>query len=307
MKHFFLKLGLFAVVITSIMALVLGKYGGYVDYYYPKVACPAQTSLVIGDSKPMQGIRPSIVNAYFKNDKRFQLPMLNYAFTVFQAAYGETYFKSIRRKVAPDAKNGLFILSVSPFEMSKHPEDDEDKHIFFEQGMLPHNLWNPNVSPNFEYLIKNYDSFHFKAIFRRSSQTHPDGWLQEDNVPTDAASLAQLKVEKIGNYNDAVAKFEPSAYRLQSLDSLVNYLSKRGKVVLVRMPQSDAITAIETAYWPAFDAHMKDVSRSRKALYLDFSVGSRYESYDGVHLNNKAAAVFTKDLCDSISKYLPRR
>ncbi|WP_290840894.1 hypothetical protein [Flavobacterium sp.] len=303
MKSFFLKLALFVAVITAIMAFVLGKYGGYVDYYYPKVASPKQTSLIIGDSKPMQGIQPSVINDYFKADKSYQMPILNYAFTVFQAAYGEHYFRSIRRKVDPDTKNGLFILSVSPFEMSKHPEDDEQKHKFFEQDQLPHNMWNPNGAPNFEYLVKNYDSFHFKAIFRRLSKTHDDGWMQEDNIPTDAKSLEKLKLEKIVNYEKTALKYEPSGYRLESFDSLVDYLSKRGKVVLVRMPQQDKITEIETKFWPVFNQHMNDIAKNRKALYFDFSVNSKYDSYDGVHLGNESGAIFTKDLCDSIKKY----
>ena len=79
MKKFITKLLVFTILITAIILFMLSRYGGYVDYFYNKLASPRQHSLIIGDSRSFQGIQPAVVNENLKN--QFELPMYNYSFT----------------------------------------------------------------------------------------------------------------------------------------------------------------------------------------------------------------------------------
>jgi hypothetical protein len=300
MKMFFLKVFLFVLVATTAMTFVLEKYGGYVDYFYVKLSSPAQTSLIVGDSRSMQGVQPAVINKYFSNSD-LEMPILNYSFTVAQAAYGEHYFRSIRKKLHPETTNGLFIITVSPFEVSKNPKDNETTHEFFEADAPPHNMHFVNISPNPEYLFRNYNLFHFKAIFKKKSRVHEDGWFQGDNVPTDPKVIKKLKVEKVKQFEKEASTLKKSNYRPKSLDSLVAYLEKRGQVYLVRMPLDKEVAAVENSYWKGFDNDMDSIAQRNKSKYINFSINNPFQTYDGVHLDNETGAIFTKVLCDSIA------
>lgn len=67
-------------VITLLMTFFLKSYGGYVDYFYNKFTIPNATSLIIEDSRALQGIQPEIIiNCFFY--RNFNLPMFNFSFT----------------------------------------------------------------------------------------------------------------------------------------------------------------------------------------------------------------------------------
>ena len=97
MKKYLFKTLIFLLACFAVITFVLLKYGGYVDYFYVKFTTPKAKSMIIGDSRSMQGIQPSVVNEALSS-KDYSLPVFNYSFTIAQASMGPLYNESILKK-----------------------------------------------------------------------------------------------------------------------------------------------------------------------------------------------------------------
>lgn len=298
MKKFVIKCVIFLLLFGGIFIWMLSRYGGYADYFYVKFTTPKQHSMILGDSRSMQGILPSIVNRNL--DNQFEKPVYNYSFTLGQIAYGPAYLESIKRKLDPNTRNGVFILNVSPWILTERELDDPQNNRYFESDMPPHNMQSVDRKPNLEYVYRNFSYFHFKAIFRGITQTHEDGWL-EQQLPTDQSELQQWKIDLLQDFGQKAKTWKPSSYRMADLNETVAYLSRHGKVYLVRMPVDAEVLAIEDDFWADFDAQVESVSVKNRAPYFRFGAG-HFTTYDGNHLDNTETVRFTKVLCDSINK-----
>lgn len=302
MKKFISKLLLFSILISGIVLIMLSRYGGYVDYFYNKVASPRQSALIIGESRSFQGLQPAVINENLKGD--FDLPIFNYSFTLSQATYGDGFLNSIKGKVKQTTRNGLFILSIQPWLMAEREGDTIEKGVFFEKNLPPHNMKSVAMNPNIEYFFKNYSYFHFKAIIKRTSKVHDDGWLEESNIPQDSILLNLWKQEQIKMYKGFATHWKKSKYRFMYLEKTIEFLKQYGTVVLVRIPCSKAIIAIEEQFWKGFDNDMKSLALKNQIQYVNYTmVENPYYSYDGVHLDKNSGVAFSKSLCDSIKKF----
>ena len=147
-------------------------------------------------------------------------------------SYGDAWLKTIKKKVSPDAKNGLFVLSVHPWVLSERDEDDFKNGKFYEEDLPPNNMHFVNLNPNVEYFFKNYEYFHFKAMIKKISTVHSDGWLEENNITTtDSSKLAQWRRTQIGLYGKFSKSWKKSSYRVEKLNEIVSFLKQHGRVV----------------------------------------------------------------------------
>ncbi len=284
--------------VITILTLTLNQWGGYIDYFYNKFTTPKASSLILGDSRSFQGLQPKVINEQLK-DCNFKLPIFNYSFTIAQITYDSLYLSSIKRKLDTTKTNGLFVLSVHPYVLSERNGGTD-----FSDAP-PHNMYFVDKNPNFEYLIRNLDYFHFRGVFRKSSKTHKDGWLEETNLPDNTRILAEWKENQENLYSKFSKEWMKSKDKLNSLEEIMCYLSQFGNVFLVRMPVDIEILNIENAYWPDFNACIEEISANNQIPYLDFSnVNNRYSTYDGVHIDKFSGVDFAIDLCDSISQYV---
>ncbi|ULC58275.1 hypothetical protein MBM09_10120 [Flaviramulus sp. BrNp1-15] len=306
MKKFLFKSLTFFLIVLGIISLILIKYGGYVDYFYEKFTTPKANSFILGDSRSMQGIQPKVFSDYYFSSNDYELPIMNYSFTISQIAYGPLYKESIKRKLNQNTKNGLFIITVNPWILSSREGYTEEKGEFFEANMPPHNMRFTTHNPNFEYLIKNFNYFHFKSIIRRSSKMHKDGWLEESNLPKDSIMLNSWKKNQIRLYSDFASKWKKSNFRLKSLEELIEYLDNYGDVVLLRMPIDEKLISIENEFWFNFDENIQSIASKMNVEYLNFVKNNKYKTYDGNHLDKYGGVDFTRDLCDSISSRLKK-
>ncbi|QBA63891.1 hypothetical protein [Muriicola soli] len=303
MRRFIIKAILFLILVVSIVTITLVQYGGYVDYFYEKFTTPKAPSLILGDSRSFQGIQPKIINKYF-TDSDLDLPIFNYSFTLFEISYGKPYLESVKRKLNSKAKNGIFIISVHPWSVSNRSGNhEEERGVYFESDLPPHNMKWVDVSPNFEYLLKNFNYFHFKGMFRKMTLTHKDGWLQDNNLPTDQNILNEWKQIQIERYKRHSLKWVKSNVRMEDLKKTASFLKNHGRVYLVRLPIDEEINKIELKYWHNFDQEMKELSDSLQIDYINFSSSvKKYDTYDGIHIDQYSGVDFTKSLCDSIIK-----
>lgn len=305
MKKFIIKSVLFLCIVMGVITFVLVTYGGYVDYFYEKFTTPKSHSLILGDSRSLQGIQPKIIDDYFKGSN-LELPMFNYSFTIKQIAYGEPYFESIKRKIDTTTKKGLFIITVHPFTLSsRNKNNEEEEGVFFEANMPPHNMKYVNNNPNYEYLLRNFDYFHFRGVFRKSSKTHKDGWLEETNLPKDSLLLNNWKSNQIKLYGNFAKEWIKSKTRINYLEKTINFLNIYGKVLIVRLPVDKEIQDLEKAYWSEFNVDMQNLANTCKVPFVNFNTNENsFKTYDGIHIDKFSGVDFTKALCDSINNHL---
>jgi hypothetical protein len=294
MKKFLFKAVCFGIVATGIVLTLLMGYKGSVDYFYIKFTSPRQTSLIVGDSRSFQGLQPSVFDK--KLDGLYDLPMYNYSFTIGQIAYGDALLASLKRKVDPKTRDGLFVLSVHPWVLAERKGEDIAHGKFFETGLPPHNMHLVDWDPNPEYFFRNYSFFHFKAIFKRAALVHDDGWLEEPILANDPKML-QMWLPTLREYGKT---WKPSGYRLEKLSETIAFLKQHGRVVLVRMPNSAPIVGIESGFWDGFDTRMKAIASAQQVRYFSYAGDQSFKTYDGVHLDKFEGARFTASLCDSI-------
>lgn len=298
MKAFLIKVLVFVVLVAGLISFILIKYGGTVDYFYLKFTVPKQTSMILGDSRSMEGIRPDVINQELK-DVGFDLPMFNYSFTIVQISYGKPYTESIKRKLKP-SPNGLFILNVNPWLFTNRKGDDLENGIYAEKCKPPNNMHFVDLNPNPEYFFKNRRYLHFRTLLTGNTELHKDGWSEKKIIAKDSSELKKWKEEQVNMYNDFAENDRKSEIRLEDFSELIRFLKQNGKVVLVRMPVNSQILAMEDRFWPGFDGDMEIISNQLGSNYFNFSKENKYQTYDGNHLDPHGAMVFTRDLCDSI-------
>ncbi len=303
MKKFILKSFAFFFVVVGVISVILMRYGGYVDYFYEKFTTPKASSMIIGDSRALQGIQPYIIDENLKNMK-FDLPMLNYSFTIAQSHIGPLYSKSILKKINEDTRNGLFIIAINPWMFGSKKENDNYKGVFKEENQPPHNMEYVSMNPNFEYFIKNLNFFHFKGIFRQSSKLHKNGWLEEKNLPNDTITFNKWKKNQLLIFEGFKKNYKVSSYRKKSLDTIVKALKKHGEVFIVRTPIDKEMLALENTFFKDFNAFINEVSLSNHIDYINYTINNprTYKTYDGHHINKYDGVDFTKSICDSIQK-----
>lgn len=281
----------------------------YLDPFYTRFTTPPAASLVLGTSRAAQAVQPAVLRA--RLGQRYEGPWLNYAFTAMHSPYGPSYVASIRRKLAPGARHGLFVVAVDPWALSllktqrnlettKLPEDDQ----------MIGQLHLVNQNPNFEYLAHYLTAPLYHAFFtdtvRATERLHRDGWL-EIQLPSptiDSVRYRERLAEKLVTYRRLAQTSYLAPTRLASLQQLIALLQPHGQVVLVRLPTGAGLVAIEQQYQPHFDQLMQQVSASFGVPYLNY-IGQPYPTTDGNHLWYGATRAFSQRLADDIARLAP--
>ncbi|MEL5995641.1 hypothetical protein [Hymenobacter segetis] len=275
---------------------------GGVDAFYGRFTSPPAGSLILGTSRAAQGIRPAVLAAQLGG--QFEGPMLNYAFTLTHSPYGPAYLASIRRKLRPEVRHGLFILAVDPWSLSlTGPEGS-----FPETQSFIGQLHQVSQNPNLPYLTR----YQTKPLYRlpldyatATERLHPDGWL-EVNIGTDSAQVRARTARKLQDYRLLAASQHLSSGRLQALRQTIAFLKPHGRVVLVRLPVGSSLLQLEQVYQPGFEQLMRQTAADFSVPYLDYSARP-YATTDGNHLQRAASAAFSEQLAEDLAARLQRK
>jgi hypothetical protein len=311
LKKFLVKVGIALVMVVAVHGITVLVFGnGKIDGFYLRFTAPKQHSLVVGNSRAAQGIVPSVVDESLSG-LNFQGSLFNYGFSLSTSPYGPYYLASIKKKLDPSTRHGLFILSVDPWSISREAHlTDEDTTHYFEASSLPNNMYFVNSSPNIEYLFKNYykgwgDMIVANTLRTVQAELHPDGWL-EVTIPMNKAkhdARIRDKVQRYKSENVYAKTFSP--VRLAYLKKTIQYLKTQGEVFLVRIPLDSRLAKIESEYLPEFDQLMNECSAKTGVPYLNyFADNDLYQTTDGNHLYKESAKLFSKKLSEDIRKYM---
>lgn len=305
MKKFIINTAVFLAIILISIFTVFVLADGTTDASYLKFTTPKQNSLIIGASRAAQGIQPAILNQELRRDDIY-----NYAFQNPTSPYGEIYSKSISKKLTANSSNGIFILDVNPWVLSKHIDTITNKEIFTEKGKFVDETKMVNISPNIEYLIESYSSSYIQIIkdkFQKGDyQTlfvDEFGWLRV-TIESDMMSVNKRTELKINRYKKKLKFFHGySNHRVNNLCKLIDFLKSHGELYLVRIPISNEMHSIEDLLLPNFDADIQKIADSLEVEYFNLTkYNDRFTYTDGNHLTIESGAKVSKLLAKLISE-----
>ncbi len=303
MRTFLIKT-VVALLLAAAAHLVAGLFAdGTFDDYYLRFTGPQRQALILGTSRAAQGLRPEVMNPILQRDGK-QETLFNFAFTLGQSPYGPTYLEAVRKKLDPCATNGLYILAVDPWSLCDDKTLKPDER---EDALALGRMWSFIGTPNYEYLTRyataGWGSFIGGPLHDADTLTllHPDGWLQI-NAPMDVLSVRKRTERKLEHYRKVQLPASiPSQERFAGLRGTVALLKPHGRVVLVRLPVSDAMLELENQLWPDLSDRLAALAAEQGAEFLDLMPERGLCSFtDGNHLDTLSA----RSISERSAKYL---
>jgi len=314
MKKFITNSIIFICIITAIHISLAFLADGSTDDYYKKLASPRQASLILGTSRALQGIMPTVVDSVIGNHKNH---LYNFAFTINSSPFGEVYYNAVKKKLLKTSKGAYFIVTVDPWSISEEKTLD---HSEFDEHSVLKGMSVFSEEPNYEYLIKKYPfgwgmiAFNkmtlailkYNSKYLNSSvqgsftEVDDTGYL---NVYTSMDSLFVQRKEKkkFNSYKNSSKSNFFSGYRYSYLIKTIKHLKKHGKVYLVRLPVHQKMLEIENRFMVDFDKKLLSaINLSDGYLDMNCSGSDGYKFTDGNHLYKESA----KDVSVKIGKWI---
>lgn len=300
MKKFLFKISFYLVSVIAVL-LFMGTYAdGNTDDNYRHFTGSKPSDMIFGDSRSAQAVVPDVLDQRLKG-RTFN----NFSLNIAESPYGKIYFEAIKKKLDPATQNGIFIVTVDPWNVSLPKKEISEKE-YSENNSALADMYFYDKAPNYEYLLKHYTRSWFnifrerEAIVKSNTYLHKNGWM-EVNVNVSPDTVRARRLIKIDQYKDLAKVQKIASYRLNALGEIISYLKDHGRVYLVRIPASEEILEIENRYSPDFNTIMKDVAKKNKVRFLDFTPQNKQYLYtDGNHMYRESARVFTAQIADSI-------
>jgi hypothetical protein len=276
MKQFLIQaIGFFTLLVVSMLVLML-QADGYTDAFYLRFTTPQQQNLILGTSKAAQGLQPQVIQPIISTS------IYNYAFDIGKSPYGPKYLESIKRKLDPKTKHGIFILTVDGWSISARNANPNDSLAFDEN----------HSCVGTQYLSGRYNGLIFKSSI---AFLHDDGWL-EVTLNNDSASVNRRTKSTLDQYKQYESAYHFSELRLAYLIKTIEFLNQYGKVYLVRLPVASELMEIEQRLLPDFNQLIKKPAATSSG-YLDLTSENNYYQYtDGVHLSRKSGQVVSEKI-----------
>ncbi|WP_223608948.1 hypothetical protein [Chryseobacterium sp. OSA05B] len=299
MGKFLFKISFYIIGIIAVLMLLASYADGNTDDNYMHFAVEKPKNIILGDSRSVQGIVPEVLK------DKLSTPFDNFSLNIAQSPYGEIYLKALKRKLDPNTKKGIFIITINPWNLSLK-NDVLTKADYPEENSPFKNMYFYNMSPNYEYLLKNLNKSWFRiyldreAVVRSKSFLHKDGWM-EVTVDMNKDSVNARIAKKTQEYQLMLNNYKLSEFRMKALNEIIDYLQPKGTVYLVRIPATQNIMNLENKRFPEFSGLMRDLSRKRNIKFYDFS--GRCDDFvytDGNHMYKESSKVLTAQIADSI-------
>lgn len=299
MGKFLFKISFYIIGITAVL-LILGSYAdGNTDDDYMHFAVEKPQNIILGDSRGAQAIVPSVLK------EKLSVPFDNFSLNIVYSPYGQIYFNALKRKLNPATKNGVFILTVNPWNLSLN-HIVKKKEDFPEENSPLKDMYFYDMSPNYEYLLRNYTKSWFKIYKdreeagRSNTFLHKDGWM-EVNVDMNKDSVAARTAVKTKEYRAMIENYDLSDERLKALNDIISYLKDKGTVYLVRIPASKNLIEIENEKFPEFNKVMKGISQKHHLKYYNFADHcNEFQYTDGNHMYRESGKILSARIGDSI-------
>lgn len=300
MKKFLFKISFYIIGVIGIM-LFLGTYAdGNTDDNYRHYTGPKPSDMILGDSRGGQAVIPYVLDEKLKGRK-----FNNFALNIGDSPYGQVYLEAVKRRMNPDTKNGIFILTVDPWCLSlekslENVKEDPDRY----SPLADMHFY--DMSPNYEYLLKHFSGSWFNIYRDREELSksvtflHKNGWM-EVNVNIHPDSIKVREARKIEGYTEMMKGQKISQYRINAFQDMIKYLKEKGTVYIVRIPAFKGMMELEDKYAPDFNKRIENIAKQNGVKF--FNLSTKPEDYiytDGNHMYKGSGKIFTAQIADSI-------
>ena len=226
----------------------------------------------------------------------------NFSFTNAHSPFGSVYLNSIKHKLNPNIKDGIFIVTVDPWSISNNGVNPNDTTNFTENNLVLANTNFVNMNPNFEYLLKNLSGEYYKILMpnKVAMFLHDDGWL-ELNVSMDSTAVSKRIKAKMEDYRkNTLPSSKLSFVRLSYLKQTVEFLKLHGKVYIARLPVSPQMFEIEQELMFDFNDKINQIVQLSDG-YLDMTnENNLYQFIDGNHLWKESGKLVSQKIAEWI-------
>lgn len=308
-KKSILKLSLFSILPLLIIGYAVFLTGKQTDDFYKRFTSPPQHSLILGSSRG-SGINPAILDQIIQ-PKYPNVKFYNYAFTWGHSPFGPKYLESIRKKLDPKTKDGIYVLIVEPTALMVTRSKPDSPEYYFENDKSVAKTNFVNINPNLEYLIESYDysltrALNLKIIPPKNPMANVevlDNGKMEVKIIKDFSPQKRIEENKrkMFEFQKRIDDLKWSEKREKYLAETITFLQKHGKVILLRMPIYKTPYQIENDAVPFFDSRMQEIAKKYKVSYTNYNqIPNHYKSIDEVHLESNSMNEFSKRLGEKI-------
>lgn len=205
MRAFLKTFALFMLLPLAVFIATVYRADGRSDPFYLRFTTPRQGSLIVGDSRSAQGIHPHVLDSLL-HATGWRGKVFNYSFALYKSNFGRSYYESIHKKLDTGSRDGVFVISVDPWNISRHKTLTEEEEEQWEQDRsFVARMWMVNVDPNVEYLLLEYPHPFLSILVPSPAQRsaalllHKNGWL-EVNIKL-APEVVAMRIEKEVKFN----------------------------------------------------------------------------------------------------------
>ncbi len=282
------------VVLTYLLILRLGVSSIKDHQDYKKLFSPSQNSMIIGTSRAAK-LNASIMSKELRNQIS-KSGILNYAFNLGMSPYGTLYNESIFSHVNFMSKeNGFFFVCIDPWALSEK-KDLINQPKKFRETRTSINFNREQNLASIKYFLENYSKPYYN-LFLPSKKQYQKRIKRPDKDFIKNHLIAKINRYKRVHFFDQ----EISKVRLNSLKFLINELSKKGKVYLVKLPISNEMISLEKKFCPDFDSLITSHLAIPEMNLIDFYPYSNLFLYpDGNHLWQEDADKVSQIIADIV-------
>jgi hypothetical protein len=312
MKKSIVRLILFSVIPFLVICYSLSIINDSTDDFYKRFTSSQQNSFILGSSRAASmdpEIIDQIISRKFPNAKLY-----NYAFTWAHSPFGPKYLESIEKKMIPETKDGVFIVTVEPTALMVDKSQPDELKFYVENDKSVAKTSMVSTNPNIEYLIESYD---FSITNELNKKIRPpknaiaevrildngkvDGKIIKQNSPEKQEQINKIKMEE---FQVKMNKLKASENRFSYLKKTIEFLQQHGKVILVRMPVNKVPYSIENSAFPDFDEKIFEITAVEKIKYINYNnIPNHYKWTDEVHLSPESMKEFSKVIGNALLNY----
>lgn len=311
-----MKKSIYRLAKFSVLPLFFVCYAIYLtekntDDFYKRFSSPQQNSLILGSSRAAS-MNPEIIDKVIQS-KYPHAKIYNYAFTWAHSPYGPKYLESIEKKVKPNTKDGVFIVTVEPTALMVYKNKPDDPQYYIENDKSVAKTSLVATNPNLEYLLESY---HFSITNEINKKIRPEknpmvavsvldnGQVQGKVIKRfSPEKRKEVNAKKMAELKNRFTELKISSIRLEYLSKSIDFLKQHGKVIVIRMPLSKIPYKIENSEVPDFDKIILNITKSKNVTYINYNnFPNNYQWVDEVHLEPESMEIFSKVIAKDLVK-----
>jgi len=256
---------------------------------------PIYDGVIIGDSRGLRGISPSILEENLPG-----LDIFNYSFN--SGGMNREMYNQAEKLLNPTTEKPLIILATTALSFQPWKRANSQFH---EYSNKPRDqVW---LNSNARWLSEMFQPLSPSIYIRNwlgmtpplllSEEFHTDGWLETDQQPWDVNSDLTEHMEKL-----AANQADPALIQ-DYLDQTRTWSDRGISVFGFVHPSHPATVEVEATALKFNQAEISAAFTEAGGIWLDFP-SEGYDTYDGSHLTSASAQRFSHVLARAIADQL---